>query len=340
MELSVVFYGTSSSVPSARRNTASVLVRAGGDRILVDCGEGTQRQMQKSTGLVQVDDIYLTHFHADHFLGLPGLIKTYDLLERERPLRIVGPPGLGDLFKNLSRIIGKRRYRIDLRELNPGEAIRYDGYEMRAFAVDHGVRANGYAFVEDERKGEFNPEKAIELGVQPGPDFGRLQRGETVIGSKGPVDPSEIIGESRQGRKVVITGDTRPCEMTRIAAHRADLLVHDTSFTEAEVERAHKTGHSTAREVAMLAREAEVVQLALVHISSRYHVGAVLEEAREIFPGAIAPRDFDIFEIPFPERGAPIHIDRGARPKRAPKSPHGESEEAVKAADAADEADR
>lgn len=326
MELSVVFLGTSASIPSARRNTASVMVRAGGDRLLFDCGEGTQRQMQRSTGLVQVDDIYLTHFHADHFLGLPGLIKTYDLLERDRPLRIIGPPGLGELFKHLYKIIGKRRYRIDLKELTPGEAIGYDGYEVRCFPVEHGVRAYGYAVVEDERLGRFDAERAAELGVEFGPDFGRLQRGETVSGSSGPVTPDEVVGEARAGRKIVITGDTRPCEMTKLAAHEAELLIHDGSFTDEEAERAVQTGHSTVREAAELAREAKVALLALVHISSRYHVGQVLEEAREALLNTllppdlelIAPRDFDIIEIPFPERGKPVHIDRGARPRRDP----------------------
>src|SRR5664279_6008761 len=117
VDLSVIFLGTGGSVPSARRSTASVLVARGGERLLFDCGEGTQRQMQRSLGLVQVDEIYLTHFHADHFLGLPGLLKTYDLTERERPLTIYGPRGLRDLIKSLGRVIGRVGYKIDLVEL-------------------------------------------------------------------------------------------------------------------------------------------------------------------------------------------------------------------------------
>ena len=315
MDLSVVFYGTGGSVPSARRATACVLIRAGGSRILVDCGEGAQRQMMRSTGLVQVDEILLTHFHADHYLGLPGLLKTYDLMDREAPLRIAGPPGLRDLFESLRRVFGRIRYDVELVELEPGEAIAHtdEGFELSAFEVDHRMRANGYAFVEAARPGRFDAEAAKALGVTDVRDFGRLQRGEAVPGSDGEVGPEQVMGESRQGRKVVITGDTAPCEMTRIAAHGAELLVHDGTFSDEETARAAETGHSTARQAAELAAAAEVKMLALVHISSRYHVGAVLDEAREAFPEAHAVRDFDLVEIPFPERGDPELVDRGAK---------------------------
>jgi ribonuclease Z len=319
MDLSVVFLGTGGSVPTARRATACVLVRHGGDRLLFDCGEGAQRQMQRSTGLVQVDEIFITHFHADHYLGVPGLLKTYDLQGRERPLRVVGPPGLAELFRALRRIFGRLNYDVELVELDQGEAISHDGYEIRAFPVDHRVRAYGYALVEAERPGRFDPNRATELGVSSGPDFGRLQNGEEVQGASGPVRPADVMGKPRAGRKLVFTGDTAPCEMTRVAAHDAELLVHDGSFADEETERAAETHHSTARQAAVLAREAEVKMLALVHISSRYDVGAVLAEAREELPDAIAPRDFDVVEVPFPERGEPRLIDRGARPPRPPR---------------------
>ena len=318
MDLSVVFLGTGGSVPTARRATACVLVRIGGDRLLFDCGEGAQRQMLRSTGLVQLDELYITHYHADHYLGVPGLLKTYDLQGREKPLRVIGPPGLGDLFSSLRRIFGKLSYDVELVELPEGEAIAHDGYDVRAFEVDHRVRAHGYALVEPERPGRFDPERARELGVTDGPDFGLLQSGKEVQGSDGPVRPGDVMGEARPGRKLVITGDTAPCEMTRIAAHQAELLVHDGSFADEEIERAADTHHSTARRAAVLARETEVKMLALVHVSSRYDVGAVLAEAQEEFPGAVAPRDFDVIEIPFAERGDPKLIERGARPHRRP----------------------
>jgi ribonuclease Z len=321
VDLSVAFLGTGGAVPSARRSTASLLVARGGERLLFDCGEGTQRQMQKSLGLVQVDSIFFTHFHADHFLGLPGLLKTYDLTERERPLTVYGSPGLVDLFKSLARVIGRVGYKLELVELEPGDAIPLDGGEVRAFPVEHSVRAHGYALVEAERPGRFDPEAAQRLGVSEGPDFARLQRGETVETVKGTaVRPEEIMGESRAGRKLVLTGDTAPCQATVEAARGAELLVHDASFAEEEAQRAADTGHSTVGQAAAVAREADVKLLALVHISSRYHVGKVLEEAKEVFEPSVAPKDFDLIEIPFPEKGTPSLVQNGSRERESDPS--------------------
>ena len=192
MDLSVAFLGTGGAVPSARRNTASVLVARGGERLLFDCGEGTQRQMQRSLGLVQVDAIYFTHFHADHFLGLPGLLKTYDLTERERPLTIYGPRGLRDLIQSLGRVIGRVGYKLDLVELEPGDAIPCDGGEIRSFPVEHSVRAFGYALVEAERPGRFDPEAAKRLGRQGRPGFRRPAARRERRGLLGP-------GRARRG---------------------------------------------------------------------------------------------------------------------------------------------
>lgn len=313
MDLSVAFLGTGGAVPSARRSTASLLVARGGERLLFDCGEGTQRQMQRSLGLVQVDEIYFTHFHADHVLGLPGLLKTYDLTERGRGLTIYGPPGLTEFIGSLARVIGKLSYKLELVELEPDDVIDIDGGEVRAFPVEHSVRALGYALVEDERPGRFDPAAAKKLGVEEGPDFAALQRGESVEGAAGPVAPSDVMGESRPGRSLAITGDTAPCQATVEAARGAELLVHDASFAEEEAQRAADTGHSTVGQAASVAREAHVKLLALVHISSRYHVGKVLEEARAVFEPTVAPRDFDLVDLPFPERGAPELLANGAR---------------------------
>jgi len=320
MDLSVAFLGTGGAVPSARRNTASVLIARGGERLLFDCGEGTQRQMQRSLGLVQVDAIYFTHFHADHFLGLPGLLKTYDLTERERPLTIYGPRGLRDLIASLGRVVGRVGYKLELVEIEPGDEIPLDGAELQAFPVEHSVRANGYALVEAERPGRFDPEAAKAAGVAEGPAFAALQRGEAVAGGDGEeVRPEQVMGPGRPGRTVVLTGDTAPCRATVEMARGAELLIHDASFSEEEAQRAADTGHSTVGQAAAVAREAEVKLLALVHISSRYHVGKVLEEAREVFEPALAPRDFDLIEIPFPERGEPELIANGARERAEPQ---------------------
>ena len=312
MDLAVTFLGTGGSVPSARRSTASVLVARGGERLLFDCGEGTQRQMQRSLGLVQADEIYLTHFHADHVLGLPGLLKTYDLTDRQVPLTVYGPAGLRDLFTVLKPLVGRLGFEVELTELAPGEAIEHEGYEVRPFEAAHGVRANGYALVEAERPGRFDPEAATAAGVPEGPAFAALQRGEEVEGRHGTVAPDRVMGPSRAGRTVAITGDTAPSPATVMAAADAELLVHDASFAEEEVQRAAETGHSTVGQAAAVAAEAHVKLLALVHISSRYHVGQVLDEARETFEPTIAPRDFDTIEIPFPERGEPNLVPNGA----------------------------
>jgi ribonuclease Z len=314
MDLAVTFLGTGGSVPSARRSTASVLVARGGERLLFDCGEGTQRQMQRSLGLVQADEIYLTHFHADHVMGLPGLLKTYDLTDRRVPLKVYGPPGLTELFQVFSPLIGRLGFSLDLIEVGPGDVVPHDGYEVRPFEASHRTtRANGYALVEAERPGRFDPAAAAAAGVPEGPAYAALQRGEIVEGDAGPVTPDRVMGESRTGRTIVLTGDTAPSPATVSAAADADLLIHDASFAEEEAQRAAETGHSTVGQAAAVAAEAHVKLLALVHISSRYHVGKVIEEAKEVFEPTVAPKDFDVVELPFPERGEPHLVASGAR---------------------------
>ncbi len=313
MDLEVVFLGTGGSVPSERRSTASVLVARGGERLMFDCGEGTQRQLQRSLGLVQVDEIYLTHFHADHILGLPGLLKSYDLIDREAPLTVYGPRGLRDLFTVLKPIVGRLHFELTLVELGPGDSVAHDGYAIEPFEAAHSARANGYVLSEERRPGRFDVATAKRLGVPEGPAFAALQRGEEVQGSAGPVRPEQVVGEDRPGRTVAITGDTAPSPATVAAAADAELLIHDASFAEEEAQRAAETGHSTVGQAAAVAQEAHVKMLALVHISSRYHVGQVLEEAQDVYEATVAPKDFDVIEIPFPERGYPELIPNGAR---------------------------
>lgn len=301
MDLSVFFVGTAGSIPTARRGLPSLLVRRGGDRSLFDCGEGTQRQLVSSVGLTELTDVFLTHFHADHWLGLPGLLKTFDLRARERPLAVYGPPGLRDLLTTALRAAGRVRFKLQLVELEPGDVLERDGCNIAAVPVRHRGPALGYVMYEDERPGHFDPAQAARLGLVPGPEFGRLQRGETVRG----VRPEQVMGPPRPGRKVVISGDTAPCETLRIAAHRADLLIHEATFAQDERDRAAETLHSTAAQAAALAREAEVTMLALTHFSTRYPVSLLRDEARAIFKRTVLPRDFDTIEIPFPERGEP-----------------------------------
>jgi ribonuclease Z len=308
VDLDVFFVGTAGSAPTARRALPATLVRRGGDRLLFDCGEGTQRQLVRSVGLIELEEVFITHFHADHVLGLPGMLKTFALRGRELPLTVYGPPGLRALFAGLAPVIGRTTFEVRLEELEPNAELERDGYRIATFAVDHGVRAHGYALIEDERPGRFDERRAQELGVTPGPDFGRLQRGEPVAGADGDVRPDQVLGEPRRGRKVVLTGDTTPCEMTRIVAFKADLLVHEATFAAEDARRAAETRHSTARGAAELAAEAEVALLALTHVSPRYGGGELRDEARSAFERTIVPRDFDRVEIPFPERGEPVHV--------------------------------
>jgi ribonuclease Z len=310
MDLDVLFVGTAGSAPSARRGLPATLVRRGGHRLLFDCGEGTQRQLVRSIGLVELEEVFLTHFHADHVLGLPGMLKTFSLRQREKPLTVYGPRGLRGLFTALRPVVGRLTFPMDPVELEPNEELERDGYRIAAYATDHVPGSLGYTLVEDPRPGAFDPVRARELGVTPGPDFGRLQDGETVDG----VRPEQVMGEPRRGRRVVLAGDSAPCEMTRLVAWEADLLVHEATFLHEEAERAAETRHSTARGAAELAAEAQVGMLALTHVSPRYGGRELRDEARAAFPNTVVPRDFDRIEIPFPERGEPVHVKASERP--------------------------
>jgi ribonuclease Z len=316
MDLSVFFAGTAGSVPSARRGLAATLIRRGGDALLFDCGEGTQRQLVRSVGLTDLDAIFLTHFHVDHWLGLPGMLKTFDLRDRDKPLDLHGPPGLRDLLRLMRPVYGRLGYELRVHELEAGETFAGDGYLVAPFPVRHRGPAYGYALVEDERPGHFDPERAVELGVRPGPDFGRIQRGETVDG----VAPEQVMGPARAGRKIVLSGDTAPCEAVAVAAHDADVLVHEATFSQEEVERAAQTRHSTAAQAAELARQADVRLLALTHLSARHLARELRDEARAVFPNTVAPHDFDTVEVPFPERGEPVLVrwEDGRTPAEAP----------------------
>jgi len=317
VDLSLFFAGTAGSVPSARRGLPAVLVRRGGERLLFDCGEGTQRQLTRSVGLADLDAVFLTHFHTDHWLGLPGMLKSFDLRDRERPLSLYGPPGIHDLAKILKIVYGRLSYELNVIELATGDPLPRDGYTVTSVAVRHRGTAVGYVLTEDERPGRFDAELAQRLGVAFGPDFGRLQRGETING----VSPAQVIGPPRSGRKLVISGDTSPCDALTAAAHMADVLVHEATFAEEDLDRARQTGHSTARGAAYVARDAEVGLLALTHISTRYAGRELCDEARAIFPDTVVPRDFDSIEIPLPERGGPEHVHWSATTTRRSEEP-------------------
>jgi ribonuclease Z len=323
VDLDLVFFGTSGSVPTAQRSPSALLVRRGGERLLFDCGEGTQRQLLRSAvGLPELPEVFVSHFHADHYLGLPGMLKTFALRGRELPLTIYGPPGLKELFGALRRIFGKLPYPLGLVELRPGEVLERDDYNLVTLPAAHAVQSLAFALVEHPRPGRFDVEAADALGVPSGPERGLLQAGESItLDDARVVTPDEVLGPPRPGRKVVLSGDTAPSATVLEAARGAEVLVHEATFLEDERERARETGHSTAVEAAELAREAEVGLLALTHLSNRYFGPEVAREARTIFPETVVPKDFDVIDVPFPERGSPTLIKGGVLHSREAEQP-------------------
>ena len=322
MDLDLVFLGTAGSMPTAQRAPAALLVRRGGDRLLFDCAEGTQRQLLRSSvGLVELGEIFVTHFHADHILGLPGLFKTFSLRGRERPLEVHGPRGLVDLLGSLKRVVGKLSYEVRVVELDPGDVLERDGYRLAAFEVAHGVPAVGWSLIESTRPGRFDVEAADALGVPSGPARGALQRGESVTLPDGSVvSADQVLGPPRPGRKLVITGDTAPSESVVEAAWGAEVLVTEATFSEEELERAQETMHQTAAQAAGIAQRANIGLLALTHLSNRYFGPEIAREAREIFPDTVVPKDFDVVEVPFAERGTPRLVKGGALHRPEPEA--------------------
>jgi len=318
VDLDLVFLGTAGSMPTAGRAPAALLVRRGGDKLLFDCAEGTQRQLLRSSvGLLELEEIFVTHFHADHVLGLPGMFKTFALRGRELPLSVYGPRGLVDLLGSLKRVVGKLSYELQLVEVEPGDVLDRDGYRLASFAVAHGVAAVGWSLIESTRPGRFDVARANELGVPGGPERGALQRGDAVTLADGrTVRPEDVLGPPRPGRKVVVTGDTAPTDDSVEAARGADVLVTEATFADDERERARETNHQTATQAAEIARRANVGLLALTHLSNRYFGPEIAEEARAIFPETVVPRDFDVVEVPYAERGGPQLIKGGASRRR------------------------
>ncbi len=303
----VTFLGTGGAVPTTERNPSSVLVNREGDRLLFDAGEGTQRQMMRFGTGFTVSDIFITHLHGDHVLGLPGLIQTLDFNDREEALTIYTPTGTEEDIHDLIHAADNHpSFPVHIYGVGPDEAaVRRDDYEVRTFRTDHDTNSLGYALIEDDRKGRFDREKAEELGVPVGPKFSQLHEGEPVELDDGTtVEPEQVVGDPRPGRTFVYTGDTRPSATVAEIADEADLLIHDATFADDRAERAGNTAHSTARQAAEIAKRADAKRLALTHISSRYggNVSDHLEEAREVFDGeAFVPDDGEIREIPYPD---------------------------------------
>lgn len=304
MSLSIRLLGTSASRPTVERNVSSLAVHREGETLMFDCGEGTQRQMMRYGISFALEDIFFTHMHADHLLGVMGLMRTMALQGRTERLRLWGPRGSARVLKRAEALGFERTtFPVEILELEKDQRVERSGYAIVAFPVEHrGSASLGFAIVEEERKGRFNPDLARELGIPEGPLWGQIHKGQSITLDDGRViEPSVLVGPKRAGRTVVITGDTRPCGATIDAARNADLLIHESTFGEEEAERAIETGHSTAREAAQVARDAGVRKLLLTHFSARYSrdAGDLEREARHVFPSTIIGKDGMEIDVPF-----------------------------------------
>lgn len=305
----ITFLGTSAAAPTLSRNLPAIALKRAGDLMLFDCGEGTQRQMMRYGTGFDVRDVFFTHLHADHYLGIIGFVRTLWMAERAEPMRLYCPKSAGRTLEqaiSLGFQDGKR-FPIEIHELSDGEAVQRDGYEIRAFRVEHRIAALGYALIESLRPGKFDPVRARALSIPPGPLFGKLQRGQAITLEDGRrIEPGEVVGAPRLGRKIVISGDTLPCSATLAAAHRADLLIHEATFGDGDLARARATFHSTAAQAAQIAREAAVRRLVLTHFSNRYAIdpGLLLRQARAHFPAVEAAKDGFTVDIPLADETA------------------------------------
>jgi ribonuclease Z len=300
-QLSIIFLGTSGSWPTIKRNVTSIAIKRGSEVILFDCGEGTQRQFQKSKlSYMQISKIFITHFHGDHFLGIPGLIQTMQLNDRDIPLHIYGPKGMNQLVKQLLSLgYFKPNYKIISHEIDEGSNLDFNDYYIRVIRVNHGVPALAFALEEKMRPGKFNKPKALELGIPEGPLFSKLQRGETITLKNGKkISPKKVLGPPRKGRKIVFSGDTRPIDNMIKFAKDADVLIHEATFDSSLPDIPEEYGHTTAFQAGEIAKKANVEKLFLTHISPRYLNEKEIEnDARNVFKKSFVPKDFEEVEV-------------------------------------------
>ncbi len=298
----VITLGTSGAIPTLRRGLPAVALQREGELFLFDCGEGTQMQMMKAKlSISKLERIFISHLHGDHVVGLPGLLMSLAQVSRQRPIFIYGPAGIKNyVLANKKHLNFYCEYEIILEEINEGIIAEEGEYRFEAVPLDHNHLSLGYALIEKNRPGKFLLEKARDLGVEEGPPFGKLQRGEDIKLENGKVvHPQDVLGKPRRGRKIIYAADTRPCRKVAALSREADVLIHDGMFSQNEEKEARERGHSTVTQVARMAKEAGVIKLILTHISSRYpNDRLLLKEAREIFPPAIIARDLMEIEVP------------------------------------------
>jgi ribonuclease Z len=300
-QLRLIFLGTGGSWPTVKRNVSSVAVKRGSEIILFDCGEGTQRQFQLSNlSYMQISKIFITHFHGDHFLGIPGLVQTMQLNDRNEPLHLYGPEGMDELANQLLTLgYFRPSYKIIAHTLTDDSEVKFEGYSIHAMKNHHNVPGLSYCLQEHQRPGRFNKSKALKLGIPEGPLFSKLQKGHIInlpTGKK--ITPDMVLGPSRKGRKIVLSGDTKPSEKMIAFSQEADVLIHEATFDSRLKDIAKDYGHTTALQAAEIAKDAKVEKLFLVHISPRYLDYHIIEdEARTMFAHSYVPRDFQEVEV-------------------------------------------
>jgi ribonuclease Z len=303
MSLSLTFLGTGAACPSIERNVSALALQREGETLLFDCGEGTQRQMMRYGASFAFREIFFSHYHADHVLGVTGLLRTMGLMDRTEPVTLYGPKGAERVLGAAIALgIERNKFPVEIVEVRPGDTLARKDYDLVTFETIHRADTIGWALVEHERLGRFDPARAREMGIPEGPLWGRIHKGEAITLDDGRVvQPSELVGPTRPGRTVVYTGDTRPADAVREISRGADLLVHEATFSSEEAARAVETGHSTAREAAEIARSAGVRELILTHISPRYSREApeLLAEASAVFPSVRVAKDGMRVEVGF-----------------------------------------
>ena len=309
--LTVTFLGTSAARPTVERNVSGLAIHREGETLLFECGEGTQRQMMRFGVSFALSEIFFTHFHADHFLGVIGLIRTLGLQGRPEPLFLYGPKGAKKVLGTAMQLgVERVPFPIEITEVKAGDTVggaggsgKRDGYDICAFPTEHGGGPSlGYVLKEHVRRGRFDVDRARLIGIPEGPLWGKLTKGEDVQLSNGQtVRPSDVVGPTRPGRVLAFTGDTRPSAATVDAASGADLLIHEATFGEEERDRARDTGHSTAKEAAQVALASKAKRLVLSHVSARYSISAdeLVREAREVFQNTSVARDGLQVDVPF-----------------------------------------
>ena len=308
MNMEAFILGCGGMLPLPYRHLTSVLLRRDGDLFLFDGGEGTQVSLRRlNLKWKKINAIFVSHTHADHVTGLPGIIMLSSQVDRTEPLYIYGPPKIKEYIETSRQVLDMYiNYPIEVHEITaPCDVYQGDGFKVRAFPLEHTKTCVGYTLEEEDRPGEFNPEEAQKLNVPRGPLWGKLQHGETVLNADGvEIHPEQVVGHSRKGRKFSFVTDTLYLPSIAKEVSNSDFLICEGMFADDCADQAVEKKHMTARQAATIARDSNSKRMAMIHYSPRYtdrELDLLLEQAREVYPDAELCRDRKRFEIPYVE---------------------------------------